>query len=90
MRDVLSNVHPRSLVLVPKGHDHGQSDNACGDKPEPHFFKPNQNRKNPEQRLSTGSSAAAGIVFGLLCSLIVWLFLAYGIYRIHEMFIPIR
>jgi hypothetical protein len=46
--------------------------------------------KNPEQGLSTGSSAAAGIVFGLLCSLIVWLFLAYGIYRIHEMFIPIR
>jgi hypothetical protein len=45
---------------------------------------------NPEKRLSTGSSAAAGIVFGLLCSLIAWLFLAYGIYRIHAMSIAIR
>ena len=46
--------------------------------------------KSPERRLNTGSSAAAGIVFGLLCSLIAWLFLAYGIYRIHAMSTAIR
>jgi hypothetical protein len=46
--------------------------------------------KNPEKRLNVGSSAAAGIVFGLLCSLIAWLFLAYGIYRLHAMSIAIR
>jgi hypothetical protein len=46
--------------------------------------------KNPEKRLNMDSSAAAGIVFGLLCSLIAWLLLAYGIYRIHETSIAIR
>ncbi|MBB5338412.1 hypothetical protein [Tunturiibacter gelidoferens] len=46
--------------------------------------------KNPEKGLRTDSSAAAGIVFGLLCSVIAWLFLAYGIYRIHAMSIAIR
>ena len=43
-----------------------------------------------EKHLKKDSSPAAGIVFGLLCSLIAWLFLAYGIYRIHAMFLPIR
>jgi hypothetical protein len=46
--------------------------------------------KNPEKRLNMGSSAATGIVFGLLCSLIAWLFLAYGIYRMHAMSMPIQ
>ena len=46
--------------------------------------------ENPEKELDKGSSPAAGIVFGLLCSLIAWLLLAYGIYRIHAMSIVIR
>ena len=43
-----------------------------------------------ERDLDKGSSPAAGIVFGLLCSAIAWMFLAYGIYRLHAMSIPIR
>jgi hypothetical protein len=43
-----------------------------------------------QKHLNKGSSAAAGIVFGLLCSMIAWMFLAYGIYRLHAMSIPIR
>jgi hypothetical protein len=43
-----------------------------------------------QKDLNKGTSAAAGIVFGLLCSMIFWMFLAYGIYRLHEMSIPIR
>jgi hypothetical protein len=43
-----------------------------------------------EKHLNKDSSPAAGIVFGLLCSLIAWLSLAYGIYRIHAIFLPIR
>ena len=46
--------------------------------------------RNPEKELKQGSSAAYGIIFGLLCSLIAWLFLAYGIYRIHAMFLAVR
>jgi len=42
------------------------------------------------QDLDKRSSAAAGIVFGLLCSMIAWLILAYGIYRLHAMSIAIR
>ncbi|MBB5345277.1 hypothetical protein [Tunturibacter empetritectus] len=44
----------------------------------------------PERDINKGSSPAAGIVFGLLCSLIAWMFIAYGIYRLHAMSIPIR
>jgi hypothetical protein len=43
-----------------------------------------------EKHLNKDSSPAAGIVFGLLCSLIAWLFLAYGIYRIHAMSVAVR
>ncbi len=43
-----------------------------------------------EKDLDKGSSPAAGIVFGLLCSMIVWMFLAYGIYRLHAMFLATR
>jgi hypothetical protein len=43
-----------------------------------------------QKDLNKGSSAAAGIVFGLLCSMIAWMFLAYGIYRLHAMSIAIR
>jgi hypothetical protein len=56
-------------------------------------FKPTNPTKtegNPEKKLNQGSSPAYGIVFGLLCSLIAWLFLAYGIYRIHAMFLAVR
>ena len=51
---------------------------------------PSKSRKTREKSLNQGSSAAYGIIFGLLCSLIAWLFLAYGIYRIHAMFLPAR
>jgi hypothetical protein len=51
---------------------------------------PIKSERNPEKSLNQGSSAAYGIVFGLLCSLIAWLFLAYGIYRIHAMFLAVR
>jgi hypothetical protein len=51
---------------------------------------PSKLQENPEKNLRHGSSAAYGIVFGLLCSLIAWMFLAYGIYRIHAVFIAIR
>ncbi|NYF89854.1 hypothetical protein RBB79_09840 [Tunturiibacter empetritectus] len=44
----------------------------------------------PQKDLHKGSSAAAGIVFGLLCSTIAWMFLAYGIYRLHAMSIAVR
>jgi hypothetical protein len=44
----------------------------------------------PHKDFNRGSSAAAGIIFGLLCSMILWMFLAYGIYRLHAMSIPIR
>jgi hypothetical protein len=44
----------------------------------------------PQKDLNKGSSAAAGIVFGLLCSAIAWMFLAYGIYRLHAMSIAVR
>jgi hypothetical protein len=52
--------------------------------------KRTKTENNSKKGLSEGSSAAAGIVFGLLCSLIAWIFLAYGIYRIHAMSIAIR
>ena len=51
---------------------------------------PSKIDKNPEKNLNQSSSAAYGIVFGLLCSLIAWMFLAYGIYRIHALFIAVR
>ena len=51
---------------------------------------PTKTQKNPQKDLKRGSSAAYGIVFGLLCSLIAWMFLAYGIYRIHALFIAVR
>jgi hypothetical protein len=51
---------------------------------------PSKIEKSPEKNLNQGSSAAYGIIFGLLCSLIAWLFLAYGIYRIHAMFLAVR
>ncbi len=51
---------------------------------------PSKSEKNLEKDLNQGSSPAYGIVFGLLCSLISWLFLAYGIYRIHAMFLAVR
>ena len=51
---------------------------------------PTKPERNPEKNLNQGTSAAYGIVFGLLCSLIAWMFLAYGIYRIHAMFLAVR
>ena len=52
--------------------------------------KPTKTQGNPEKNINHGTSAAYGIVFGLLCSFIAWMLLAYGIYRIHALFIPIR
>ena len=56
------------------------------------FTSPNPSKieENLEKNLNQSSSAAYGIVFGLLCSLIAWMFLAYGIYRIHALLIAIR
>ena len=51
---------------------------------------PSKIERNPEKEGDHGSSAAYGIIFGLLCSAIAWLFLAYGIYRIHAMFLAVR
>jgi hypothetical protein len=51
---------------------------------------PSKTEINREKELNQGSSAAYGIIFGLLCSLIAWMFLAYGIYRIHAMFLAVR
>jgi hypothetical protein len=51
---------------------------------------PTKSERNREKEIHQGSSAAYGIVFGLLCSLIAWMFLAYGIYRIHAMFLAVR
>jgi hypothetical protein len=53
-------------------------------------FNPTKTTKSARNRKKQGSSAAYGIVFGLLCSAIAWLFLAYGIYRIHAMFLAVR
>ena len=53
-------------------------------------FNPTKTTKPARNRKKQGSSAAYGIVFGLLCSAIAWLFLAYGIYRIHAMFLAVR
>jgi hypothetical protein len=52
--------------------------------------KPTKSARNRKKSRDQGSSAAYGIVFGLLCSLIAWMFLAYGIYRIHALFIAVR
>ncbi|WP_158941333.1 hypothetical protein [Granulicella sp. S190] len=41
--------------------------------------------KISEKKPRVMSGAATGIVFGLLCSAIAWLLLAYGIYRLHEL-----
>ena len=56
------------------------------------FTPPNPSKieRNREKEIDHGSGAAYGIIFGLLCSLIAWLFLAYGIYRIHAMFLAVR
>jgi hypothetical protein len=51
---------------------------------------PSKTGRNREKEIDHGSNAAYGIIFGLLCSLIAWLFLAYGIYRIHAMFLAVR
>ncbi len=53
-------------------------------------FDPPKPTKSARNRKKQGSSAAYGIIFGLLCSAIAWLFLAYGIYRIHAMFLAVR
>jgi hypothetical protein len=53
-------------------------------------FNPTKPTKSARNRKKQGSSAAYGIIFGLLCSLIAWMFLAYGIYRIHAMFLAVR
>jgi len=53
-------------------------------------FNPAKPTKSARKRKNQGSSAAYGIVFGLLCSAIAWLLLAYGIYRIHAMFLAVR
>jgi hypothetical protein len=51
---------------------------------------PSKIKENLEKKVNRRSEAAYGIVFGLLCSLIAWMFLAFGIYRIHALFIAVR
>jgi hypothetical protein len=51
---------------------------------------PSKTERNHEKEIDHGPGAPYGIVFGLLCSLIAWMFLAYGIYRIHAMFLAVR
>jgi hypothetical protein len=53
-------------------------------------LNPIKTQRNPEKEIDHGSSAPYGIIFGLLCSFIAWMFLAYGIYRIHALFIAVR